>query len=183
MTQQPGLRSKEYVRKLPRFTQEQIIQASRKQARQEADPSYSGHFAGIHPESKPDASDDYELEEGDEYYQTRLPTSARRYQGYSVSPEEVYQSGNTRYHVRYVDVPKRKSRQPQLPPLEREVYTDEREREPPTQSRPGLHPLAWFGIFLTLLLVGWIGLNFVSSWYQGVKDDWTYGQQRHFEMN
>src|SRR5215471_4495206 len=71
---------------------------------------------------------EYDIEEDESYYTTRLPTSSRRYQGYSVSPEEVYTSGNTRYHVRYVDVPKRKSRQAQLPSPEREVDTGEIEQ-------------------------------------------------------
>ncbi len=124
------------------------------------------------------------LEEGedeilDEEWPSRLPTSARRYQGYTVSPEEVYQSGNTRYHVRYVDAPKRKSRQ-QLPPA-REVYTDEVAAVSNHHNR-SIHPLAWFGVFLILLIAGWIGLNAFTTWYQGVKDDWTYGQQRHFEI-
>ena len=91
------------VRKIP--TKEQVAYAARRQAMQEADPSYSGHSAGIHPEHQPYITDDYELEEDEAYYRTQLPTSARRYQ---ISPEEVYQSGNTRYHVRYVDVPKAK---------------------------------------------------------------------------
>ena len=151
------------VRKIP--TKEQLEFAARRQAQYEVNAD--------------DGENDYDLEEGDEYYQTRLPTSSRRYQ---ISPEEVYQTGNTRYHVRYVDVPKRKSRQAQLPPPEREVYTDEIERVPPQANRH-LHPVAWFGIFLTLLLLGWIGLNFATSWYQGVQADWTYGQQRHFEIN
>jgi hypothetical protein len=161
-TQQPGMRSREYVRKLPHLSQEQIIAASRRQAAYEA--------AG---------EGEYELEEGDEYYQTRLPTSTRRYQ---VSPEQVYQSGNTRLHVRYVDVPKRKSRQ-QLP-QERERQTEEYAAIPP-RPRQGrrLHPLAWCGLFGVFLVVGWIGLNAVTSWYQGVQNDWTYGQQRHFEIN
>ncbi len=176
MTQQPGLRSKEYVRKLPRLTQEQIIAASRKQARQEADPSYIGHDAGMHPEHQPYMTDD-ELEADESYYTTRLPTSTRRYQGYSVSPEEVYQSGNTRYHVRYVDVPVKRTSRQQLPPPR------EREHVAPTRARTALHPLVWFGIFLTLLILGWIGLNAFSSWYQGVKDDWTYGEQRHLEID
>src|SRR6266480_4656282 len=111
------------VRKIP--TKEQLEYAARRQAQyeasEEADPSYSGHSAGIHPEHRPYVTDDFDLEEGEEYYQTRLPTSSRRYQ---VSPEEVYQSGNQRLHVRYVDVPKRKSRQAQLPP-ERERQTEE----------------------------------------------------------
>src|SRR5947199_7091055 len=114
MTQQPRLRSKEYVRKLPRLSQEQIIAASRRQAVQEADPSYSGHSANIHPEHRPfdsqelayttfDDESEYEIEEDEKYYRTRLPTSSRRYQ---VSPEQVYQSGNKRYHVRVADIPK-----------------------------------------------------------------------------
>jgi hypothetical protein len=193
--QQSGLRTKHHVRKLPHLTQQEIIAAARKQAAYEAaDESYSGHYAGIHPEHRPyistdlsqtpatfDAEGDYDLEEGDEYYQTRLPTSTRRYQGYDISPEEVYQSGNTRYHVRYVDVPiKRKSRK-QLPPQQqRERYTEEIEAVP---AKRHIHPVAWFGIFLTLLILGWMGLNFVTSWYQGVKNDWTYGTQRHFEID
>src|SRR5438105_2995945 len=143
--QQPGLRSKEYVRKLPRLTQEQIIAAPRQQAIQEADPSYSGHYAGIHPEHRPYVTDDYDLEEGDEYYQTRLPTSSRRYHA---SPEEVYQSGNTRYHVRYVDIPKRKSRQQQLPPLQQqERYTDEVAALPKAKHhKRRIHPLVYLGV-------------------------------------
>ncbi len=168
------------VRKLP--TKEQIEYAARRQAIQEADPSYSGHFAGIHPEHQPYITDDYELEEDERYYNTRMPTSTRRYQ---ISPEEVYQSGNTRYHVRYVDVPKRKSRQELPPPNQRERYTDEVETALPRSTRQGirLHPLAWFGIFCVLLILGWMGLNFAISWYQGVRNDWTYGQQRHFEID
>jgi hypothetical protein len=165
MTQQPGIRSKEYVRKLPRLSQEQIIKASRKQAMQEADSSY--------------VTDDYEIEEDESYYTTELPTSARRYQ---ISPEQIYESGNTRYHVRYVDVPKRKSRQQLSSPQQPEHYTEEVVAVSNHNHR-SLHPLVWFGLFLTLLIVGWIGLNFFTTWYQGVKDDVTYGQQRHFEID
>ncbi len=82
--------------------------------------------------------------------------------------------------MRYVDVPKRSSRQKQLPP-ERERQTEEYEAIP--QAKRHLHPVAWFGIFCVLLILGWIGLNFFTSWYQGVQADWTYGQQRHFEIN
>ena len=34
-----------------------------------------------------------------------------------------------------------------------------------------------------LLIFGWIGLNSASSWWQGVQNDWKYGQLRHFEIN
>ncbi len=195
-------RERRPVRKIP--TREQLEAAARRQAAYEAalqdsDPSYSRHSAGIHPEHRPtstdeqnprtreaitfDAEGEYELEEDEAYYDTRLPTSSRRYQAYNISPEEVYQSGNQRLHVRYVDVPKRKSRQAQLPP-EREVQTEEYAAVPPRQQQGRrVHPLAWFGLFGVLLVLGWIGLNAVTNWYQGVQNDWTYGQQRHFEIN
>src|SRR6266566_7402525 len=112
------------VRKIP--TQEQVTYAARRQAALEANE---------------DVENDYELEEGDEYYQTRLPTSSRRYQ---VSPEQIYQSGNTRLHVRYVDIPKRKSRQAQLPPPQQDRYTDEIEAAP--KSKRHIHPLLYLGV-------------------------------------
>jgi hypothetical protein len=84
-------------------TREQLQAADRRQvaneADGEADPSYSGHSEGIHPENAPfysqdlthssvgrkiaasrapityDVEGNYVLEEGKEYYDTRLPTS------------------------------------------------------------------------------------------------------------
>jgi hypothetical protein len=165
--QKSGLvQTNQYDRHLPPRTQQQIIAASRKQAAYEAEEE-----------------GEYELEEDEAYYRTQLPTSARRYQGYEISPEHIYQSGNQRVHVRYVDVPKRKSRQPQLPP-ERERHTDEYAAVPhSTRQGVRLHPLAWIGIFGVFLVSGWFVLNAVTNWYQGVQNDWTYGQQRHFEIN
>src|SRR5947208_6112530 len=97
------------VRQIP--TKEQLEYADRRQAQDEADPSYSGHSAGLHPEHKPYISTDlshkpaafhvdadYELEEDERYYVTNPShTSSRRY---SVSDEHIFQKGNKRYHVR-----------------------------------------------------------------------------------
>jgi hypothetical protein len=184
-------------------------EALRQAASEEADPSYTGHQAGLHPDNRPfqssdltlsrvgrrsestntpvtlDAEGEYDIEEDERYYGTRPPTSARRYQEYHVSPEHIVQRGNQRYHVRYVDIPKRQSRQQQLP-SQQERQTEEYAIAPPRgNARPGrrLHPLAWIGIFLTLLILGWFGLNDITSWFQGVQNDWTYGKQRHFEIN
>jgi hypothetical protein len=183
-------------------TKEQLEAAARQQAIHEADPSYTGQQAGIHPEHRqyitdernprtrtrvnvPVTADDYDLEEDDAYYQTRPPTSSRRYQGFEVSPEQVIQRGNQRYHVQYVDVPPRSGQQKRLPP-QREVHTDEYELAPQKgsiQQGRHYHPLVWIGLFMTMLLLGWIGLSFITSWYQGVQNDWTFGKQRHFEIN
>lgn len=180
------------VRKIP--TREQIAHSSTRtgnRSKQQNIPQQAasrhriGHETGLHPEDQRyltgdmHVADEYELEEDDTYYPTRPPTSSIRYQGYEVSPEQVYQQGNQRYHVRYVDVPtQRKSRQAQLPP-QRERHTDEYE----ARQRVRLHPLAWVGLFGVFLVLGWFGLNAVTNWYQGVQNDWTYGQQRHFEIN
>ncbi len=214
-----GGNHQEDVRHLPRVRIEKNSAAAQaaaypQAAYEAADQGYTGHDAGLHPENRPFQSTDltpgsvkrargrtnapatlghdeaYELEEDESYYTTRLPTSARRYPAYHVSPEHIVQRGNQRLHVRYVDVPPRASRHAQLPPhRQRHSDTDdidELETERPQASvRQGtrFHPLVWLGVFLLFLFLGWMGLNVVTSWWQGVQNDWTYGKERHFEIN
>src|SRR6266702_2731556 len=179
-------------------TREQLEAAARRQAQYEAeleaDPSYSGHSAGIHPEHRPrstdeqnsrtregitfDAEDDYELEEDEEYYVTRPHSSVRRYQDVPIDTR----GGRIKVEEHYHDQPLRAHRQQLPPPRQRERYTDEVEQIQLTPRRR-INPLVWIGIFGILLVAGWTGLNFVTAWYQGVQNDWTYGQQRHFEIN
>jgi hypothetical protein len=178
--QQTRLRSKEDVRKIP--TKEQVAYAARRQAMQQADSSYSGHHAGMHPEHQPYVGNDYELVEDDAYYDTRLPTSTRRYQ---VSPEEVYQSGNTRYHVRYLDVPKRSSRYApaQLPPPQQRA-TDDREQLPhANQHKRSRHPLLSIGVGMIAMLALFLLLSSAATWIQATKDDLTYGRPRTFHID
>ena len=161
--QQSGLVKKsQYSRKLPPLTQQQRMAAARRQAAYEAD------------------RDDYDLEEDDAYYQNRLPTSARRYQQI---PDVATTNGNVKVVAHYHDQPLRANRTPyqQLPP-QREQYTDEIEQ---IQGKPHrrMHPLVWVGVFGICLVTGWTGLNFVTSWYQGVQNDLMYGKERHFEIN
>jgi len=66
---------------------------------QPANPHYSGHSAGIHPENQPCMSGD--LEEDDSYYETRSHTSARRY------PPQVIQQGNRRLVI-HQELPRRR---------------------------------------------------------------------------
>lgn len=122
-----------------------------------------------------------DVEEDERYYLTRPHTSTRRY---NVSPEHVYQQGNKRLHVRYVDIPPRRSAQPQLPP-QRERDTEEYEAPPQgsARARRRFHPLVLVGVTLCLMLFGWIALNFLNAWIQAKQLDLTYGQMRHFEIN
>jgi len=175
-----------------------------------ADPSYSGHQAGIHPEHRPYSSTelshskagmrststhtpdtfgtegDYELEEDDAYYHTRLPTSARRYQGYEISPEQVYQSGNQRYHVRYVDVPKRSSQQKQLPTKhQRDRYIDEVETTPPkgNHHKRSIHPFLYVGVGMIAMLALAVLVFSGWNWLQITLDDWHYGRPRTSQID
>ena len=112
------------------------------------------------------------------YYQTRLHTSARRYQG---TPIET-RAGRVNVVEHYHDQPLRAHRQQLPPPRQQERYTDEIEQIQVTPHRR-IHPLVWIGVFGIFLVFGWMGLNYVTAWYQGVQNDWTYGKQRHFEIN
>jgi hypothetical protein len=155
---------------------------------QEASHHRVGHQAGLHHEDQPYitgdmqqglvVADDYELEEDDGYYQTRLPTSSRRYQGVPIDPR----GGRVNVVEHYHEQPLRAHRQQLPPPRQRERYAEEIEHAQPIQHRR-FHPLFWTGSFFILLILGWFGLNFVTSWYQGVQNDWTYGKERHIEIN
>ncbi len=178
MTQQYSTRHP--VQKIP--TKDQLAYAARRQAivearsQQQASTHHIGSHAGFHPE------DDIEEEILDEEWPTRLPSSTRRYQGYDISPEQVYQSGNTRYHVRYVEVPKRKSRQPQLPPPQQaERYTEEVETIP--KAKRHIHPLLYLGVGMLAMAALFLLLSSAGTWIQTTKDDLTYGRPRTFNID
>ena len=154
----------------------------------EATRHYAGHNAGL-PNDTPYmtgemqdsivSADEEELEENDAYYQTRLPTSVRRYQSL---PEVLNKQGRINIVEHYHDQPLRAHRHQLPPPPQHEQYVEEVEPIPGKAQRRR-HPLLWFGLFCILLTVGWIGLNFVTTWYQNVQNDLTYGTKRHFEID
>jgi hypothetical protein len=39
-----------------------------------------------------------------------------------------------------------------------------------------MHWLVWLGALLMLFVLGWMALNGVTSWWQGVQTDWAYGK-------
>ncbi len=154
---------------------------------QEASRHRAGHSAGLHPEDQPFltgdmqhwvvVADDYDLEEADAYYQTRLPTSARRYHQI---PDVPTSNGRVNIVAHYHEQPLRAHRQ-QLPPP-RNAYSDV-DSQPQLHPQRHFHPFVWIGVFGMLLVLGWIGLNSAASWWQGVQDNWTYGQLRHFTVD
>jgi hypothetical protein len=154
---------------------------------QEASRHRVGHYAGFHPEDTPYMSgdmqhgvvvaDDYEMEDDDAYYQTRLPTSSRRYQQL---PDVLPTNGRVNVVAHYHEQPLRAHRH-QLPPHHPRSGEEFADIQPVHRRR--MHPLVWLGSFGMFLVLGWIGLNSVASWWQGVQDNWTYGQLRHFTVD
>jgi hypothetical protein len=167
------------VRKIP--TRQQIDAAAQRQAileaRRSQQPSHHhiGSNSGFHPE------EDEEIL--DEDWPPRLPTSTRRYQ---VSPEQVYQQGNQRLHVRYVDVPKRSSQQKQLPPQHpRDRYTDEVETTLPKakQHKRSIHPMLYLGVGMLAMLALVVLMFSGWNWLQIKMDDIMYGRPRTFQTD
>ncbi len=154
---------------------------------QTASRHYAGHYAGFHPEDtpfisgdiKPEGSvvEDEELEEDDTYYQTRMPTSSKRYQQL---PDDLPTKRKVKVVEHYHEQPLRAHR-PQLPPPHQNYRNEDGHVQLKLQRR--FHPLVWLGVFGMLLVLGWFGLNALTSWYQGVQDDLTYGTKRHFEID
>lgn len=92
----------------------------------------------------------------DSYYNTRLPTSARRY--YTTTGEQVIQQGNKRFVVHE-------------PPVTKQ------------HSRIRLHPLVFVGLFLFIMIFGWLSFNAVTTWWQIHQDDVTYGRPRTYQLD
>jgi len=135
-------------------------------------------------QGQPDSDEDDISEEA---YPPRLPTSARRYTvGYDISDEEVIEQGNQRFHIRYVDIPKRRqSLSPPVSPARQQprqpIYEDDQGSE--VQPRRKLHWLFFVGLALLIMLVGWTAINLFGTWWQMHTDDVTYGTPRTFQID
>jgi hypothetical protein len=136
-------------------------------------------------QGQPDGDED---DISEEVYPPRLPTSARRYSaGYDLSDEEVYESGNTRFHVRYVDVPKRRHALPPsaapAPARQQPNFADGQTQGRAGQPRRKLHWLFFVGLALLIMLLGWYALSMLGTWWQTHQDDVTYGNPRTYQTD
>jgi len=177
------------AREIP--TREQLTAAARRQAQYEAsiqgaDPSYSGHSAGIHPEHRPTTTDeqiqgDYEVEEDEKYYVTRPHSSVRRYQSVPIDTR----GGRVNVVAHYHDQPLRAHRNQLPPPRQQDRYTDEVET-PGAQDRTrkrSRHPLLYLGVGMLAMAAIFLLLSSAGTWIQTTKDDLTYGRPRTFNID
>jgi hypothetical protein len=95
-----------------------------------------------------------EEEAPDSYYDTRMPTSARRY--YPNTNEEVYEQGNRRIVVH---------------------------RGPPPKPKRHFHWLFWVGLAMVLLFGGWWALGKVETWWTNQQNTWSYGYPRTYQTD
>lgn len=119
----------------------------------------AGHYSGLHPEDQPYLSG--EVEDDDRLYDTRRPTSTRRY---NVDVEgRVIQQGNRRIIIH------------DAPPLQR------LSKEPEEKRR--VHWSVFVGLAMFIMIAGWIGLTVLANWWQITQDDWHYGRPRTFQID
>jgi hypothetical protein len=122
-------------------------------------------------------ADDAGATEGeyDEPWPTRLPSSSRRYSLPTTT------QGNTTItmhpdRVQRRPVPARRSA---VPPAG--WQTEEAAAPPRRKSSRGLfhsHPLLWVGFGMLVMLLMWVGLQDLGSWWSLHQDDVTYGRPR-----
>ncbi len=142
------------------MTREQIAHHSPVPRRATATQSYvpanrhrAGHSSGIHPEDQPYQSAD--IEEDEQYYQVRTPTSARRYQ--TTEGNQVIEQGNRRVVIH---------------------------KEPPPQSaKKKSHWMLFLGLGMLVMVLVWSGLTGLSSWWTNHQLDSTYGFPRTYQTD
>lgn len=124
-------------------------------ATSEASPQRAGFHGGLHPEDQPYSSTEFALdEEPDSYYNTRLPTSARRYQ--TTEGTQVIRRGNKQLVIH---------------------------QGPPPQARHRVHWLTLFVSGMVVMLLLYFGFQFVGNWWQEHQLDNTYGFPRTYQTD
>lgn len=154
-------------------------------------------------------TEDEVLNEGeyDDFWPERSSGSARHYQGLAdVSSEtghvaDVQSQQSKRGHARALGerhtIPARRTAtQGRVPALQAappsRVYIDEestrstetrgfRKTLPDSQRR--FHWLLFVGLAMLVMILGWVALSALGSWWQTTQDDWHYGRPRTFQIN
>ncbi len=157
-------------------------------------PHRAGHSTGIHPEDRPRLTDErqqrqqtrrpvqYQFDDGiedDAIYDTRSPSSARRYQmPVTQAPRTV-----VRYH--HQQIPPRRSRtQDDVPPIQQQAPTHTTApKAARAQTRREWHWLVYVGLTLIAGIVLYVGGSLMLNWWHGYQDDLHYGRPRTYQSD
>ncbi len=134
-----------------------------------------------------DVEDD-DLGEDEQVWPQRLPSSARRYQ--ALTTQDGHTSGG-HAGARPVSptVGGRATLSPRHAiPARRRALSVEQTRQPSLLPAPSgrthrPHWLLFFGLALCTMLLGWIVLSLLSTWWQVTQDDWHYGRPRTYQVD
>jgi hypothetical protein len=139
-------------------------------------------------ESYDEYSGDASIE--DEVWPPRTRTSAVRYQAtaHGAPPgTALVRTITTGQRMRAIPArqsatpPQRNSAPQRLLPAGRD------EHEPRPQSRRGgylhVHWLVYVGLSMFIMLLGWVALSTLGTWWQSAQDDWHYGRPRTYQAD
>jgi hypothetical protein len=142
----------------------------------------------------------FEEEDDADTWDTRMPSSARRYQGLADvrtevghTPADVQTFGTARksgmgYTGRQTAIPPRRSAtQTNIPAVQvsQQPATSQRlsgELEGHSQRRRW-HWLVFVGMALLTMTLGWVVLTNLANWWQVTQDDWHYGRPRTYQVD
>jgi hypothetical protein len=135
-------------------------------------------------------------------WSTRMPSSARRYQKQADVRTETGRiddvqplAGRNRYTYQASQrrsVPPRRTATEEhmsaLPAVVSSPAASEVERTPAKshaqRRRPGdLHWLIFVGLTMLIMILGWVALSALGSWWQTTSNDWRYGRPRTFQVD
>jgi hypothetical protein len=149
------------------------------QYRTEAPPASNhsaGHHPGLHSEDQP-----YTTEDKDDTWPPRMKGSALFYSQRGVRQDRdgnpYILVGNRPFYLHEglpVTSSARSSR-----------LADRRTEALVAVEKQGFrsHWLVYVGVFMMVMVMGWVVFNAVSTWWQVKQDDWQYGRPRTFQIN
>ncbi|HLG65485.1 MAG TPA: hypothetical protein VKY19_26380 [Ktedonosporobacter sp.] len=127
--------------------------------------------------TSPDVLADEELY-NERLYAPRAPSSVRRYQpaqSVTASPVPIRTHIQvTRHAIPQRATAQRPARQQPLPL----AHPSRRQ-----QSVPRLHWLTWVGVGMVVMLLGWLLITLVATWWNSYQDDLHYGHPRTFQID
>ncbi len=154
---------------------------SEERPQRSASRHHVGTQSGLHPEDRPYQTDAHD----DARYQTRAPSSTRRYypddqDERGSAPGRVAPRRIVRVHPHGVvptnAIPARRSRTQQEHPGQ--GVAPRRVRAVHRPHRRRFHWLVFVGLGLLIMLVGFLLLNLAITWWTTTQDDWHYGRPR-----
>lgn len=156
-------------------------QASRKRTVPPASPARAGHYAGLHPEDRPDADEDVAddltvADVDEEEWYPKMPKSALRLRDTREDPGDTVSRSVTRRGTQAMVVTRHR-----VPA--RAGLKDQRTEELPTVRRSRLHPLVFVGLALFIMVGGYVLFTIAANWWTNTQNTWRYGYPRTFQCD